>query len=156
MPKRSLSARSRTRAIASLALALFACSFVNRASAQPLPEADVPPALRPWIPWALEANLSSATILSPLVIGATLLVMATRSWGWCRVEIEGMRAVVRSGGRTHTSDLADVRFGGAAPHVTMRATTRIALSDDDVSRLLPTLIAAYRAHLRALAAETRS
>ncbi|GAB4210369.1 MAG: hypothetical protein OHK0013_30940 [Sandaracinaceae bacterium] len=32
--------------------------FADLATAQPLPEADVPPALRPWIPWALDGVAS--------------------------------------------------------------------------------------------------
>ncbi len=40
-----------------LAVTLFVLGLDPlRAAAQPMPEADVPPALRPWIPWALEGS----------------------------------------------------------------------------------------------------
>jgi hypothetical protein len=42
---------------AALAATLFVLELhATPASAQPMPEADVPPALRPWIPWALEGS----------------------------------------------------------------------------------------------------
>lgn len=111
-----------------------------------------------WIPWALSVPLTMTATLAPLAAGFALLVLATRSWGWCRIVLDDANVAIRVGGRTERCELIDLRVAGTDPvHlVSSRSHAWIALAHDDAAvPHLRELLGVYGTHLDALAAETR-